>query len=100
MSNLLVYLGQVSVGSILLYGCFVIFYRKETFYSRNRIMLMLSMLLPMVAPLLNLSGFFENPVEGSVGGTIFRVVALNGNTDQLRQANVGSFNIPSLLFWL
>jgi beta-lactamase regulating signal transducer with metallopeptidase domain len=54
MSNLFVYLLQVTAGSVLLYLCFFLFYRNDTFYKRNRIMLMVVLFLPVIFPLLSI----------------------------------------------
>lgn len=50
MNNLLTYLLSVSFGTTLLYLCYLLLFRKDTFYNRNRILLILILLLPMVFP--------------------------------------------------
>ena len=54
MNELIAYLLKVSAGTILLYICFAFFFRKDTFYLRNRIILMLSLILPIVIPLIGI----------------------------------------------
>ncbi len=50
MDNLLLYLLKVSAGTTLFYLCYLLFFRKDTFYLRNRIFLILTLLLPAIFP--------------------------------------------------
>lgn len=50
MDNLLLYLLKVSAGTSLLYLCYLLLFRKDTFYLRNRIFLILILLLPLFFP--------------------------------------------------
>ena len=50
MDNLLAYLLNVSFGTTLLYLCYLLLFRKDTFYHRNRVLLILILLLPMIFP--------------------------------------------------
>ncbi len=50
MDNLLIYLFKVSVGTTLLYICYLLLFSKDTFYVRNRILLILILLLPIILP--------------------------------------------------
>ena len=54
MDNLLLYLLKVSAGTTLLYLCYLLLFRKDTFYLRNRIFLILTLLLPTILPALKI----------------------------------------------
>ncbi len=75
MNGFLIYLAKVAVGSALLYAVFAIFYGKETFFRRNRIMLLLVMLLPAIIPLLNLSLTMPDGPSAYYEGSIYKVIA-------------------------
>lgn len=63
MNDLIAYLLKVSIGTILMYLCFVLFFRKDTFYRRNRIILMLSIILPLLIPLIRIT----THIAGNIG---------------------------------
>jgi TonB family protein len=54
MDNLLLYLLKVSAGTTLFYLCYLLFFRKDTFYLRNRIFLIATLLLPVFIPALKI----------------------------------------------
>ncbi|MBK9391595.1 MAG: hypothetical protein IPN68_15955 [Bacteroidetes bacterium] len=54
MDNILLYLLKVTAGTALFYLTYLVFYRKETFYLRNRIILIFSIILPVIIPLLKI----------------------------------------------
>ncbi len=54
MDNLLLYMLKVSAGTTLFYLCYLLFFRKDTFYLRNRIFLILTLLLPVFIPALKI----------------------------------------------
>jgi len=60
IENLLLYIAKVALGSTVMLGIYFLFYRKETFHRRNRIFLNLSMVLPLLIPLVNIGSFFKN----------------------------------------
>jgi hypothetical protein len=51
MDNFLFYLLKVSTGTIIFYLCYFIFFSTDTFYRRNRIYLLMSLILPFIIPL-------------------------------------------------
>ncbi len=62
MDNLLFYLLKVSAGTALLYLCYLLLFRKDTFYKRNRVLLILILLIPTLFPVLKIPVYRENPV--------------------------------------
>jgi hypothetical protein len=55
MDDILLYLLRVSAGMIVMYLFFLLFNSRDTFYNSNRIILLLSLIVPVVFPLLNIS---------------------------------------------
>jgi beta-lactamase regulating signal transducer with metallopeptidase domain len=100
MNDLLIYLLKVSAGSILLYLTFLIFYRNDTFYLRNRIILILSMALPVLIPLLSFT--ILNVVEPTaVNGNVMQSVMITGtNISESVSGTVSIISYSELLFWL
>ncbi len=104
MDNFLIYLLKVAAGTVLFLSMYVILFRKETFYIRNRIILILSILIPVIIPLLTytvtvsvnpqplpvteLSGFSE---------TVSDTVASSGPAPQ---ATTTSFSLIKVITWL
>jgi TonB family protein len=62
MDSLLLYLLKVSAGTALLYLCYFLLFRKDTFYLRNRIFLILALLLPTIFPILKIPILSANVV--------------------------------------
>ena len=60
----LLYLVKVAIGSGVMYLCYYIFFKNDTFYNRNRLILILAILLPIVIPAINFSRLFTNPADG------------------------------------
>jgi TonB family protein len=65
MDNLLLYLLKVAAGTILFYLCYLLLFSKDTFYTRNRIFLILTLLLPTILPTLKIKtlSYSVLPVE-------------------------------------
>jgi hypothetical protein len=51
MDNFLLYLLKVSTGTVIFYSCYFLFFSTDTFYRRNRIYLLISLILPFIIPL-------------------------------------------------
>jgi TonB family protein len=68
MNNLLLYLLKVSAGITLLYLGYLLFFRKDTFYLRNRIFLMLTLIIPAILPLIKIPVISGNPVTAEPAG--------------------------------
>ena len=97
MNAFLIYLAKVAVGAALLYAAFAIFYRKETFFRRNRIMLLLIMILPAIIPLLSLSLSSSDGIPIYSDGTIYKVIASGNAIDQSAFSRI-DFGASSILF--
>jgi TonB family protein len=99
MNELIEYLLKVSAGTILLYLCFVLFFRRDTFYLRNRIILILAILLPLVIPLIEITRVSVTPEEIPIGITVINSAMTVGETFT---GEVNSFDYNGLIiaFWL
>jgi len=56
IDHLLLYLIRVSTGTSLFYLCYYLFFRNDTYYLRNRICLLMSLILSLIIPLIRISG--------------------------------------------
>ena len=100
MDNLLLYLLKVSVVTMLLYLCYILFFSKDTFYFRNRIFLIGLLLLSIIIPLLNVFNLFAT--ESSIENTSsIKSIILSGTTLEAIVSNkITSFDLNSILIWI
>ncbi len=63
MNELIAYLLKASAGTVILYLCFLFFFRKDTFYFRNRVILILTLVIPMIIPLIKTTWFTPATVQ-------------------------------------
>jgi TonB family protein len=54
MTSLFIYLIKVSAGILILYLLYLLLFRKDTFYFRNRVLLILTLILPALIPLIKI----------------------------------------------
>jgi hypothetical protein len=54
MDNFQLYLLKVSAGTILFYLSYFLIFNKDTFYQRNRVILILTLFLPTLLPALKI----------------------------------------------
>ena len=100
MDNLLVYLLKVSIGSMVAYLFYILFFSRDTFYLRNRVLLILILVLSIIIPLLKI---FNLPASYETTESIKGMNALIISGTQI-QTNVSekiiSFDFYNLLVWL
>ncbi len=65
MNDLFLYLLKVSAGTTLLYLSYLLLFRKDTFYRRNRIFLILILILPTLFPVLKIPVASDNIIPSS-----------------------------------
>lgn len=95
MNELIAYLLKVSTGTILLYLCFEFFFRRDTFYLRNRIILILTILLPLLIPLIQITGFAEPTAAITIIHSVITVgAAING------KVNTFDYSELIIMLWL
>jgi TonB family protein len=99
MDNLLLYLIKVTAGTTLFYICYLLVFRKDTFYIRNRIFLILTLLLPTVFPALKIPVLSENVNKISSSAEMGNVI-FSGSTNETIAATINTFDYNSLFLWI
>ncbi|MEA1887162.1 MAG: M56 family metallopeptidase [Bacteroidota bacterium] len=69
IESILIYLIKVAIGSSILFSCYQLFFKGDTFYVRNRLFLILSILLPLLIPLITIEPAV-NPTLGHSGALL------------------------------
>lgn len=97
MDNLLLYLLKVSVGTMLLYLCYILFFSTDTFYLRNRIFLIGLLLVSMIMPLLNVFNLFatESSIENT--NSIKSIILSGSSFESTISEKITSFDLNSIL---
>jgi len=100
MDNLLLYLLKVSVVTMLLYLCYILFFSKDTFYLRNRIFLIGLLLLSIIIPLLNVFNLFatESSIENT--NSIKSIILSGTSLETIVSEKITSFDLNSILIWI
>ena len=95
MNELIAYLLKVSTGTLLLYLCFHLFFRQDTFYFRNRIILILTIMLPLLLPFIQIKGYAGSPAAVSIIHSVITVgAAFTGKVSTL------DYNRLIIMIWL
>ena len=102
MDNLLLYLLKVTAGTTLFYLTYLVFFRKETFYLRNRIFLILTLILPAVFPLLKIPVTVSTNIPSEPVNEIINLIPSGTVSDTtLAAAAVNEpFNFILLITWI
>jgi TonB-dependent SusC/RagA subfamily outer membrane receptor len=100
MDSFLIYLLQVTAVSIMLYICFLIFYRNDTFYQRNRVILVMSILLPVLFPVFSLGAPETEPGNSLSIIFIDRVASAGQNIQSSLEGGIRNINVSNILFML
>ena len=97
MNDLIIYLFKVSVATAALYLVYLLLFRKDTFYVRNRIFLILVLLLPFVIPALRFSVVNEIESTGTEILTAGGVVTAKPVGDPIIPVVSNSLNYERIL---
>ena len=102
MDNLLLYLLKVTAGTTLLYLTFLVFFRRDTFYLRNRILLILSLLLPLLFPLLKIPVTTENVVLSGPLNETYNLISSESATGSVitTVTSPAPFDFAGLFTWI
>jgi TonB family protein len=92
MDNLLLYLLKVSAGTALFYLLYLLFFRKDTFYQRNRIFLILTLILPAIFPLLKIPVTLDNALQAGSANTPDNVFFSETSSGTTMSATINSFD--------
>jgi TonB family protein len=102
MDNLLIYLLKVSAGTSLLYLCYLLLFRKDTFYLRNRIFLILTLLLPTLLPFLKIPILSSDIVASAPTITLENIHSSGSSLEKTMAVTIqsGAFNYNIILVWM
>lgn len=100
MDNLLLYLLKVSIGTMLLYLCYIIFFSKDTFYLRNRIFLIGLLLLSFIIPLLNVFNIFVSNSSLENTKSINSIILSGTSIETTVSEKITSYDLNNILIWL
>ncbi len=88
MDNLLLYLLKVAVGTTLFYLSYLLLFRNDTFYSRNRIFLILTLILPALLPFISLPVLSDSFHADAPYAIIIDKIAVPSDTSE------STFSVP------
>lgn len=100
MDNLLLYLLKVSAGTTLLYLCYLLLFRKDTFYLRNRILLILILVLPPVFPFIHVPVVKNDIVSAAPVNTLDNILYSGNAANTTFTGAANSFDYNKLFTWI
>jgi len=100
MDNILIYILKVSAGISLLYLTYLLLFRKDTFYRRNRVLLMLTLILPLFFPLLKIRILSDIPPPAEPLYETGNAFSFENHVGTTVSATVNSFDYNKLFLLL
>jgi TonB family protein len=100
MDNLLLYLLKVSAGTALFYLCYLLLFSKDTFYLRNRILLILTLLLPTILPAIRIPVLSDSVVPVESASVIDNIIFPEAVSETTVSGTVNSFDFNRLFVWI
>lgn len=103
MDNLVIYLLKVSGCLGIFYISYILFFSKDTFYFRNRILLILMLLLSYIIPVISIAKGQDVTVPLKQFGIIGNLINTGSGLDTALTREVGSIsfmNILTLLYFI
>jgi len=100
MDSLILYLLKVAAGTMILYLFHQLFFSMDSFYKRNRISLLLVLLLPVFLPLVSVINHTQNPGFIPSSGTIYNIIISENLADASVSEKINSINVKNLLVWI
>jgi len=100
MDNLILYLLKVSVASMVLYLCYLLLFSRDTFYRRNRILLIGILLVSILLPFLKISGFFPAHADSVSTNPVIVLISSGSNIGAAVTEKITSFDLNNFLLWL
>ena len=100
MNNLLLYLLKVSIGIILFYLSYILFFSRDTFYLRNRIFLIAILLLSVLIPLLKVFNISGGVSTLGTSKVIYEIISTGTIIGATVSEKIISFDINKLLIWI
>jgi hypothetical protein len=100
MDNFFLFLLKLSAGTMLFYLSYILLFSKDTFYLRNRIFLIVLLVLSIIIPLLKGCNFFEgnSTIEhaNSMNSIILSGIIIGESVSE----KISLFDLNSLFIWL
>lgn len=100
MDNMLIYLLKVSAGTALLYLAYLLLFRKDTFYRRNRVLLLLTLLLPLFFPFIKIPVLSNDTLPADPVTAIGNTFYFENQIAATASTTVNSFDYNKLLIWI
>jgi TonB family protein len=100
MNSLLLYLLKVAAGTILLYLGYELFFSKDTFYIRNRVLLILSLILPAFLPIIKIPVISYSSVPVIPASPVENIILPGTSFEKVTSIPVTSFDYYSSLVWI
>lgn len=100
MDSLILYLLKVSAGTMLLYLFHLLFFSMDSFYIRNRLSLLLVLLLPVFLPLLNVVSHPADTGFSQTSVAIYSIMNSENMVDETLSERISSVNANNLLVWI
>ena len=100
MDNLLVYLLKASIGIILFYLSYILFFSRDTFYLRNRIFLIAILLLSILIPVLRVFNISSDVSTSETSYIINEIISSGTIIGASVSEKINSFDINNLLIWI
>lgn len=100
MDNILLYLFKVSAGTTLLYLCYLLLFRKDTFYVRNRILLILILVLPAFFPFVKIPVVTNKVVSLAPVNTLDNIFYSGNAAVTTLPGASNSFDYNKLFLWI
>ena len=97
---MLLYLLKVSAGTTLLYLCYLLLFRKDTFYRRNRIFLILTLLLPIIFPALKIPVLSNTVTPATPVIAMENMIFPESTYESTISGTINSFDYNSLFIWI
>jgi hypothetical protein len=92
MDNLLLYLLKVSAGTTLFYLCYLVLFSKDTFYLRNRIFLILILVLPTILPAIKVKVFSDSVIPFETASVIDNIIFPEAASQTAISGTINAFN--------
>ena len=96
MDSLLLYLLKVSAGTTLLYLSYLLFFSRDTFYTRNRVLLILTLILPTVLPTIKIPIISESIVPAEPINAVENIIFSGSAFETTATSTIHTFNYNGL----
>ena len=100
MDSWLLYLLKVSALTSLFYLLYLLLFSRDTFFIRNRVLLILTLVLPIILPAIKYSILVESPVNLGTSSGMDNIIFSETTSVPTMQNINQSFDYNNLLEWI